>query len=1061
MAISGGDGSIILTTSVDTSGISRGSNSIKTMLQGVGNSAKATGAKIQSAFASFKGQRETFKALTQAIKDQQYVINSLNKEYAELVVKGKQNSTEAKKLKENINELEAEMRELQYSAKAVGTTSGTALSKLGAGLKKIASYLLGIHLIFSFINFSKEAGQLASTAEASVQRLIDIYGKASIAVGDFIDQNAHALGMSRAAAAEFSAVYGNLFSVWADQETNAKLTTQYLNATAVVASKTGRTMEDVQERIRSGLLGNTEAVEDLGIFVNIKTIEMTEAFQRVAQGAKWDSLTASQQSQVRTLAILEQATKKYGTEVANTTALTREQYNAAFQDFQATWGQVVNLVLMPILRIATRILNTLTAGLRVIAGLSGKTIDSNKVIENQSDNIGSAIGGAVDNQKALTDAVKDTAKEQKKLLAGFDDLEILSQNALSGGSGAGAGGVGGVSGIEGLNVIGSEIDEAEYTSKLALIGMVTGWALVGLGIILMFSGHPFIGIGMVASGFVLSAGAAEGGTELGKKEKQKLINIGTITGVALIGLGVLLLFTSFWKLGLGMVASGATAVYTALALGKFSQDIKKKVTDILLITGTVMLVLGTILLFVPGFEKFGIAMLAAGAAEIITAAIMNAEQIKQWISENLWVLVAEAGKFLFVVGIMLLFVPGMMNWGLAAMVAGLAIVGLSAIVPNWNEIKTTIMQFFTDNWEAIASVSLVLVVLGIILCFAHQWLIGIGLIATGAVGLYTTVVPNWDEIKEKISEFFKNNWEAIATVSTVLVILGIILCFAQQWLIGIGLIATGATGLYTTVVPNWDELKGKIRTFFQNNWEAITAISAALVVLGVILCIASLWGIGLTMIGIGAAGLYGVTAANWDGIKTTISKFVTENYNAIVGWSAALLVLGVVLLFIPGCLGVGLTLIGLSATAIWGASKINSSALSSKLTTELDKVNASAKAGVNKINTTLSGINSPTGGNLHAGKFTLPKNGYARGTVVPPNRPHLAWFGDNKQEPEIVSPVSTMKQAFTEAMIEMGGNFGGGNTEVVLEIDGREFGRAVVEQGNRENRRIGTRLVMA
>lgn len=959
MAISGGDGSIILTTSVDTSGISRGSNSIKTMLQGVGNSAKATGAKIQSAFASFKGQRETFKALTQAIKDQQYVINSLNKEYAELVAKGKQNSTEAKKLKENINELEAEMRELQYSAKAVGTTSGTALGKLGAGLKKIASYLLGIHLIFSFINFSKEAGQLASTAEASVQRLIDIYGKASIAVGDFIDENAHALGMSKTTATSTVATYGNLLSVWADQKTNAELSMSLLNQTAVVASKTGRSIEDVAERVRSGLLGNTEAIEDLGINVNIKTIEITDAFKRIADGRSWQQLNAYEQAQVRTLAILEQSTKKYGTEVANTSAFTRLQYAAAYDDFKKTWGQVVNLVLMPILRIATRILNTLTAGLQIIAGLSGKTIDSNKVLESQSDNIGGAIGGAVENQEALTDAVKDTAKEQKKLLAGFDDLEILSQNVS--GNASGGAGVGGVSGTEGLNVLGREIDEAEYTSKLALIGMVTGWALVGLGIILMFSGHPFIGIGMVASGFVLSAGAAEGGTELGEKEKQKLINIGTITGVALIGLGVMLLFTFFWKLGLGMVASGATAVYTALALGKFSQDIKKKVTDILLITGTVMLVLGTILLFVPGFENFGLAMLAAGAAEIITAAIMNAEQIKQWISENLWVLVAEAGKFLFVVGIILLFVPGMMNWGIAAMVAGLAIVGLSAIVPNWNEIKTTIMQFFTDNWEAIATVSLVLVVLGIILCFAHQWLIGIGLIATGAVGLYTTVVPNWEE------------------------------------------------------------LKGKIRTFFQDNWEAITAISAALVVLGVILCIASLWGIGLTMIGIGAAGLYGVKAANWDGIKTTISNFVTENYNAIVGWSAALLVLGVVLLFIPGCLGVGLTLIGLSATAIWGASEINSSALSSKLTTELDKVNASAKTGVNKINTTLSGINSPTGGNLNAGTFTLPKNGYARGTVVPPNRPHLAWFGDNKQEPEIVSPVSTMKQAFTEAMIEMGG----------------------------------------
>ena len=36
---------------------------------------------------------------------------------------------------------------------------------------------------------------------------------------------------------------------------------------------------------------------------------------------------------------------------------------------------------------------------------------------------------------------------------------------------------------------------------------------------------------------------------------------------------------------------------------------------------------------------------------------------------------------------------------------------------------------------------------------------------------------------------------------------------------------------------------------------------------------------------------------------------------------------------------------------------------------------------------------------------------------------------------------------------------GGASSTVVLEVDGREFGRAVVEQGKRENRRIGTRLV--
>ena len=271
---------------------------------------------------------------------------------------------------------------------------------------------------------------MASSTEASVQRLIDIYGEASENVGEFIDANARALGLSKSAAAQFSAVYGNLFSVWADQKTNAELTTQYLNMTAVVATKTGRAVEDVQERVRSGLLGNTEAVEDLGVFVNIKTIEITDAFQRMANGRSWDQLDAYTQSQIRAMAILEQATQKYGTTVANTSAFTRQQYNAAFQDFQNTWGEVVNIILMPILRVATQIFNTLTAGLRLIAGLTGKTIDESKLQAATATDTADAIGGAVDNQDALTDATKKTAKEQQKLLAGFERLKYFLKKAV-------------------------------------------------------------------------------------------------------------------------------------------------------------------------------------------------------------------------------------------------------------------------------------------------------------------------------------------------------------------------------------------------------------------------------------------------------------------------------------------------------------------------------------------------------------------------------------------------------------------------------------------------------
>ena len=52
------------------------------------------------------------------------------------------------------------------------------------------------------------------------------------------------------------------------------------------------------------------------------------------------------------------------------------------------------------------------------------------------------------------------------------------------------------------------------------------------------------------------------------------------------------------------------------------------------------------------------------------------------------------------------------------------------------------------------------------------------------------------------------------------------------------------------------------------------------------------------------------------------------------------------------------------------------------------------------------------------GRISIPR--LAQGTVVPPNKEFMAILGDNKREHEIVSPVSTMKQAFMEAMAEMG-----------------------------------------
>lgn len=116
-------------------------------------------------------------------------------------------------------------------------------------------------------------------------------------------------------------------------------------------------------------------------------------------------------------------------------------------------------------------------------------------------------------------------------------------------------------------------------------------------------------------------------------------------------------------------------------------------------------------------------------------------------------------------------------------------------------------------------------------------------------------------------------------------------------------------------------------------------------------------------------------------------------------------------------------------------------------------------AGINKINFDVPEWIPVIGGKQWG--FDIPKiPKLAQGTVVPPNKEFMAILGDNTREHEVVSPISTMKQAFMEAMLEMGGT-SGGDTTIILEMDSREFGHAVIKQGQREAKRLGTRLVMA
>lgn len=185
----------------------------------------------------------------------------------------------------------------------------------------------------------------AAEQEASMQQVELIYGEASDTIKDFAENTAITFNMSTKEAYKYSQIYGNLIqSITDDEAENALYTQQLLESSAIIASATGRTMEDVMDRIRSGLLGNTEAIEDLGINVNVALLESTDAFKKFAGDKSWEQLDFQTQQQIRLFGILEQTTKKYGKEVNKNTASSIQKLTAKLNNLTSR----LNKKLLPI-----------------------------------------------------------------------------------------------------------------------------------------------------------------------------------------------------------------------------------------------------------------------------------------------------------------------------------------------------------------------------------------------------------------------------------------------------------------------------------------------------------------------------------------------------------------------------------------------------------------------------------------------------------------------------------------------------------------------------------------
>lgn len=370
-----------------------------------------------------------------------------------------------KKMKEVENQVKGTSDQVKNATAKVREQSNSIGSAFGKLAKFAGFAILGKKLL----DVGMYSAQTALEVSASMNQIKRQMGESSQSFLKWVNDNANAMNMGVGEATNYGAVYSNLFSGFI-KDTNklSAYTAKMLQTSAVIAEGSGRSITDVMERIRSGLLGNTEAIEDLGINVNVAMIESTEAFKKFANGQSWDQLDFQTQQQIRLMAILEQATAKYGDTLSNSVNGRISLFKSLMKDSALNLGNsmlpIINAI-MPVLNSFAMVLKNVTAKLAefialmfnkkatVKDGVGGAVGDMGNAMKDAAggaDDLGNAIGDAGDSAGGLADNLGDSAKNAKKAakellgLLGFDEINILQKpkDDDAGGSGGGGGGGG-------------------------------------------------------------------------------------------------------------------------------------------------------------------------------------------------------------------------------------------------------------------------------------------------------------------------------------------------------------------------------------------------------------------------------------------------------------------------------------------------------------------------------------------------------------------------------------------------------------------------------------------
>lgn len=304
---------------------------------------------------------------------------------------------------------------------------------LATTLKKIGGIIGSVFAIQKLAEFGESCIELGSDV-AEVQNVVDVaFGDMAYMAEDFASRAITQFGMSTLAAKRTSSIYMAMAKGMGVADSVASdMSITLAGLSGDVASFFNISQELADIKLRSVFTGETETLKDLGV---VMTQDNLKAYA-LAQGitTSYTAMTQAEQVALRYNFVLDSLALSVGDFArtqdswANQTRILSMQW----QEFMAIIGQALTTILLPLVRVLNQIVSWLITAANafnsVISSIFGGATKEIQQTGTTTTAVSDAIGGAVDNQNALTDAVKKTNKEQAKSLAGFDEINKLADD---------------------------------------------------------------------------------------------------------------------------------------------------------------------------------------------------------------------------------------------------------------------------------------------------------------------------------------------------------------------------------------------------------------------------------------------------------------------------------------------------------------------------------------------------------------------------------------------------------------------------------------------------------